>query len=219
MAARPAWRRAVQGAKSVSQGPELRCPPPCGAGVQQLQEWAGASGRVSREGVPEWSALTVHPCHPKLRCRPRLELVLPAPAAAARRPCEAADSASLDPEKRSPLLGPPAAQRGGRPRDPERALFGELGVPGRTSETRPEGETHPLDAARIERSTSAASWPQSSSKRTSLEGGQGPGTSAVPTERPRKLRCPQEPPARTGPPLATEEAAPLRAARVLRHRQ
>ena len=57
-----------------------------------------------------------------------------AAAAAARRPSEAADSATLNP--RGYLLGRPAAglarsPRGGQPCDPERPLLEEIGVPGR----------------------------------------------------------------------------------------
>ena len=44
--------------------------------------------------------------------------------------------------------------------------------------------------------------------------GGGAGASTVPTERSRKLRCPEEPLARPGRPLAMERAAPPRAARV-----
>ena len=45
-------------------------------------------------------------------------------------------------------------------------------------------------------------------------GGRGTVSSAVPTERPRPLRRPQEPPARTGPTPATKRGGPGRVARV-----
>ena len=86
------------------------------------------------------------------------------PAVAARRPCEAADSATLNP--RRDLLGKPAAglarsPRGGRPCDPRGDRVG-FRVPGRTATTmhndaaRPKGEYPPSpEAARIKRASVA----------------------------------------------------------------
>ena len=122
------------------------------------------------------------------------------PAAAARRPCEAADSATLNP--RRDLLGKPAARlarspRGGRPCDPRGDRVG-FRVPGRTATTvhddaaRPEGEYPPVSCADQK---SKCSPLKDGGKRTSPGGGRG--TLAVPTERPGKSRCPREPPART----------------------
>ena len=163
-------------------------------------------------------------------------------SAAARQPREAADSATLDPELRPSgrlTAGLGKAQRAEPARDLPGVALNSATVPRDHSEIAPNGATVPRDpgervapnGATVPRATgkipplSAArkisgeeSVPTGQKKgllkRTSREGGRGPGTPAVPTERPRKSRCPREPPARTEPPPSAEGAAPRRAARV-----
>ena len=156
-------------------------------------------------------------------------------SAAARQPSEAADSATLGPELGSQWLtaGLRTAQRAELARDLPGVALNSATVPRDHLEIAPNGATvlrdpgmrlapngaivprntvkvPPLTAARkiSAGEESVATGPKGLLKRTSLKGGRGPGTSAVPTERPGKLHCPQEPPARKEPPPSAEEGAP-----------
>ena len=107
-------------------------------------------------------------------------LDLSTPAAAASEPREASDSTILD----FPLLlgsssaGLAQALHGRQPCDPKGAR-GRFRLPGRVvtngpfwdCKARPKGESPPLAAVLIKRSTSATPWPNAGAKRTSRKGG------------------------------------------------
>ena len=120
--------------------------------------------------------------------------VLPA---AARQPRKAADSAALAPPKDSP----------------KNPGFSNSDMT--ISRDKPaEERTTPPAAAQFfgEENDAYLRWCQNRGiGGTPREGGWGPGKSAVPTERPRKLRCLQEPSAWAGSSLAAEGADPGRA--------
>lgn len=123
------------------------------------------------------------------------QMVPSIPPAATRQPREVADSAALGPPENSP-------DTRGRPR---------------RFKTSAKDRKPPPAAARFfgEKNGTHLRWCQKGRiGGTPREGGWGPGTSTVPTERPGKFRCLPEPPARAGSPLAAEGAAPGRAAHV-----
>ena len=145
------------------------------------------------------------------RCRQHRGSQQPPPAGPARRQTARLWTSSFDSPARPPKgFDERRATRGGRQ---ARVRLSSINRRHRARWRREPPPPH-LAAARIDIGKSAAPGSKGQRKRTSLGGG-GSDTSAVPTERPGKLRRLREPPARMGQPLAMAKAAPLRAARVV----